>query len=240
MNSLKEEDLNYIADITYGIWFARNQHTFNQRNIEDSEVINKANTSIQDYIIATTSEQHHSSIPNTRNTNRQQHPNTTTQNKTWRKPDAGIIKINSDANLAQTGRWGLGVTCRDSDGVLIAAATWEMPGPDDPTLAEVYALYNAIHLALDCCFRDVLFESDSAKVISLINNAEENPRNYIGNMINGICSNRSSFRKCSFHHISREANRVAHILAGLTHEEPNKVWIEEDPPQLEIFSSHPP
>jgi ribonuclease HI len=115
-----------------------------------------------------------------------------------------------------------------------------MPGPDDPTLAEVYALYNAIHLALDCCFRDVLFESDSAKVISLINNAEENPRNYIGNMINGICSNRSSFRKCSFHHISREANRVAHILAGLTHEEPNKVWIEEDPPQLEIFSSHPP
>jgi hypothetical protein len=114
MNSLKEEDLNYIATITYGIWFARNQHTFNQRNIEDSEVINKANTSIQDYILATTSDHQHSSNPSTRNTNRHHRPNMTTRNRNWRKPDAGIIKINSDANLAsrKMGSWGHVSRCR--------------------------------------------------------------------------------------------------------------------------------
>jgi hypothetical protein len=107
-----------------------------------------------------------------------------------------------------------------------------MPGPDDPTLAEAYALYNAIHLAIDCCFHDVQFESDNAKVVALINIEEDNPRNYVGNLIRGIRCNRHRFGLCSFLHINREANRAAHILAGLAHEEPNKVWIEEDPPQL--------
>jgi hypothetical protein len=130
MNSLKEEDLNYIAAITYGIWFVRNQHAFNQKDIEDTKVINKANTSIQDYILATTSENQYQSNNRARSTNSQHHPTITNRNRKWRKPEAGIIKINSDANLARAGKWGLGVTCRDADGVLVAAVAWEMPRPE--------------------------------------------------------------------------------------------------------------
>jgi hypothetical protein len=58
------------------------------------------------------------------------------------------------------------------------------------------------------------------------------PKTNVGNIIRGIHCNKNEFRRCSFHHINREANQAAHKLAGLAHEEPNKVWIEEDPPQI--------
>jgi hypothetical protein len=232
INSLKEEDLNYIAAITYGIWFARNQHAFNQQDIDDMEVITKATTSIQDYILATTSNNQHQNNNRARTTNSQQHSSATNRNTKWRKPEAGVIKINSDANLARTGVWGIGVTCRDAEGILVAAATWVMPGPDDVSLAEAFAIYNAIHLAKYCCFLNVRFESDNTRVIASINSEGSNPRNYVGNVIRGIRCNMNEFRECSFHHINREANQTTHKLASLAHEEPNRVWIEEYPAQL--------
>jgi hypothetical protein len=53
LKSLKEDQLNYLASLTYSIWYARNQHVFNQIDIEDTETISRANSSIQDYILAT-------------------------------------------------------------------------------------------------------------------------------------------------------------------------------------------
>jgi hypothetical protein len=123
INTLKEDDLNYIAAITYGIWFARNQHAFNQQDIEGTEVIKKATTSIHDYILATTSDNQQFNNNRSRSTNRQHRPNATTRNSKWCKPEAGIIKINSDANLSRAGFWGIEVTCRDTEGFLVAAAT---------------------------------------------------------------------------------------------------------------------
>jgi hypothetical protein len=232
INSLKEEDLSYLAAITYGIWFARNQWVFNQMTIAESEVINKANTSLQDYIRATTRDIQQQSNNRGRSTSNQHQSGQTTRNRSWKKPEIGTIKINSDANLARAGRWGFGAICRDSTGALIAAATWEKPGADDPTLAEAFALYNAIHLAIDCGFLDVQFENDNAYVISLINKADSNPKSYVGNAIRGIRSARGYFRNCSFNHINREANRVAHLLATMAHDELNNLWIDEIPPQL--------
>jgi hypothetical protein len=232
INSLRDEEIRYIAAITYGIWFARNQHAFNQHDIEDMEVITKANTSIHDFILATNSNYQQQNNNRTRSTNNHQQPRATNRNTKWRKPEAGVIKINSDANLTRSGTWGIGVICRDNEGNLVAAATWVMPGPDDATLAEAFAIYNAIHFARDCCFLNVRFESDNACIIRSINNGDSNPRNYAGNVIRGIHCNRNGFRECSFHHINREANQAAHKLASLAHEEPNRVWIEEYPTQL--------
>jgi hypothetical protein len=78
----------------------------------------------------------------------------------------------------------------------------------------------------------VLFESDKCIVISLINSEGSNPRNYVGNVVWGINCNKRLFRSCGFRHINRDANRVAYSLALLAHDEPNKVWLEEVPPQL--------
>jgi hypothetical protein len=48
LNTLKDEDLSYLAAITYGIWFARNQKIYELRDIEDSIIIDKANSSIKE------------------------------------------------------------------------------------------------------------------------------------------------------------------------------------------------
>jgi hypothetical protein len=43
---------------------------------------------------------------------------------------------------------------------------------------------------------------------------------------------RDCFQACSFTHIDRRANKVAHRLASLAHEAHNCVWIEETHPSI--------
>ncbi|KAK2355525.1 Ribonuclease H superfamily protein [Trifolium repens] len=113
--------------------------------------------------------------------------------------------------------------------MIAATATWEVPGNDNPLLAEAYVLYHAVRFAMECCFRTVFFESDSAGLIKLLNSDEQNPRSYVGSIVEGIKCSRSSFRFCSFKHINRESNQAAHNLALWAHSEPNRMWIEENP-----------
>ncbi|XP_045797986.1 uncharacterized protein LOC123892217 [Trifolium pratense] len=244
INNLNDEDLSYVAAISYGIWYTRNQKVFEDKDYEEIWVINIASTSIREYQQAnmtTTHEQHNKTLEslhsNNHNNNQQPDIHTTTMNR-WNRPNPGVIKINCDANLARTGRWGLGAVCRDSDGYLVAAATWELPGCLDPSLAEACVLYKATWLAIECCFQEVVFESDNSKIISLMNSAREIPRSYLGNFIRGIKCNKDYFRGCNFVHIKREANKAAHLLASLAHSEPNKVWLEESPsPIVHILTS---
>jgi ribonuclease HI len=123
----------------------------------------------------------------------------------------------------------LGASYRDSNGVLVAAATWDTPGPDDPPLAEATAIYKAIHLALECCFREIIVESDNRFVVSLINSEKECPRHYVGTLVWGIKCNRHRFRQVSFRHVNRNTNRAAHLLATMAHLEPNRVWLKDTP-----------
>jgi hypothetical protein len=46
-------------------------------------------------------------------------------NQKWKKPRAGVIKANCDANLTIDGSWGLGAICRGENGQVVASATWE-------------------------------------------------------------------------------------------------------------------
>jgi hypothetical protein len=235
LTTLNEEDLIYIAAITYGIWYARNQQTFEDNNITDIEIIQKANIIIQDYELAVKNNEikHNSTNQNRSNSNRQR--SARNRSNQWRKPEEGTIKINSDASLTRSGQWGLGVTCRDSTGLIAAAATWEVPGNDNPLLAEAFALYHAVRYAMDCCFRNVVFESDSDRLIKLINSDEQNPRNYVGTIVEGIKLSKNTFRLCSFKHINRKSNQAAHNLASWAHIEPNRTWIEDNPPIIVPF-----
>jgi hypothetical protein len=140
--------------------------------------------------------------------------------------------VNSDANLANPDRWGLGATFRDSDGELVAAATWKVPGANEPLLAESFAIYKAMTMAIDCCFQEVEFESDNKRLVQLINLGENNPNSYMGNIVWGINCIKRSFRSCIVRHITRQANKASHCMAQLAHSEPNKIWIEETPSQL--------
>jgi hypothetical protein len=229
INTLNEEDLSYVATICYGISYARNQQIFENRHIEEHETISKAQISIQEFNLAQTTG---NCRKTPRSNNNQRCARLPNFDKRWNKPRSNFIKINYDANLSQTGRWGLGATYRDSDGKLLAAATWEMPGSDDAELAEASALYNTILLVGDCCFQNIEVESDNASVIALLKSFVFCPRTYVGNYVWGIHCNKHKFRAWYFNHISRNANKAAHSLAALAHLEPNRIWLEETPPTL--------
>jgi hypothetical protein len=49
INSLPADDISYVVAVTYSLWFARNQQVFDLTSIEDEQVINRANRSIQEY-----------------------------------------------------------------------------------------------------------------------------------------------------------------------------------------------
>jgi hypothetical protein len=97
------------------------------------------------------------------------------QNIKWKKPSSGKIKENCDANLSNEGSWGLGAIFRDDEGQLLASATWEIPGFNDPATAEACALYLSTRLAIDCCFTSVDFESDNSIVVKLVEDQSANP-----------------------------------------------------------------
>jgi hypothetical protein len=123
INSLKNEDLIYMAAVVYGIWYARNPQIFEYKDIEDNITLEKASASIQEYQKATNINNNTQHNINTRRSSSHQQRSSTNSPKRWFRPNIGIIKVNSDANLAVNGRWGMSATFRDCDGELIAAAS---------------------------------------------------------------------------------------------------------------------
>jgi hypothetical protein len=148
-----EEDITvYIASIIYGLWFARNKKVFEDKDITEDVIISTAWKVIQDFkqtksinYSPDTSFNHHQ----TGNNNRMHNHNNQIR---WTKPRTGLIKINCDANLQRDGIWGLGAAYRDDEGQILAAATWQTLGFNDPVTAEAMDIYNAMHVAIDCCF----------------------------------------------------------------------------------------
>jgi hypothetical protein len=214
--NLKEDELCYIAAIIYGIWFARNKKVFETHDLEDSTIINMATTTIQDYQKAmATMQNKNSNNQNNNNSRNSDNPSIARRytnnsnhnlNHKWKKPRAGTIKANCDANLKIDGTWGLGAICRNEHGQVVASATWQRSGFNDPATAEAFALYLTMRFAADCCFTSVDFESDSLKVVNSVNSQDSNLRNYFGNLIRGIQLNLARFRRVSIKHIDRKAN----------------------------------
>jgi hypothetical protein len=229
INSLNTEDLSYVAALIYGIWLARNQQVFNLRSVDNTTVIEQALRSIHEFQQATANDINNGQHSQSHISDNRCHSRRSNPNKRWARPESNKIKINCDANLAVEGRWGLGASYRNSDGALLLAATWAVLGSKDPKLAVAYALYRAVLLADEYGFQEVIFESDNSIIIDLINNGG-NPRLYLGNIVNGIRMNTTSFSDSRFRSINREANKVAHELASLAHTESNKVWMNGTPP----------
>jgi hypothetical protein len=102
--NLNTEDLIYLAAITYGIWYARNQKIFESTDMEVDRVINSATKSIQEYQYAvqtTTIDSHNTNHDSSSN---QRSRLCSTTNKQWNRPNEGTIKVNCDANLSREGR----------------------------------------------------------------------------------------------------------------------------------------
>ncbi|MBA0845513.1 hypothetical protein Goarm_022876 [Gossypium armourianum] len=102
-------------------------------------------------------------------------------------------------------------------------------------MAEVRACLQAVTLAEEMGFQDVCIEGGAPTIIRKLRAADED-RSCISNLIKEIKERRCRFRRLSFKHIPREANKAVHAMAkhGGHYEHP-RFWIEEAPHAVEIL-----
>ncbi|KAH1057472.1 hypothetical protein J1N35_035537 [Gossypium stocksii] len=152
----------------------------------------------------------------------------------WEPPDDSIIKINFEASFNQQMKRSVsGIVARNKEGLVMAACTFPWEIVPDPVTAKARACLQALIMAEEVGFRDICVEGDPLSVIRKVNSLEED-RSNISSLIKEINGRSPKFRRLSFRHIPREANRAAHEMAveGGRHVDP-EYWIEEVPQAVE-------
>ena len=98
---------------------------------------------------------------------------------------------------------------RDAEGMIIATMCQNIQLPSLVDLVEALAARRAILFALELCLAHVMVEGDSLKVIAAINNPQKN-RTLWGHVVED--TKKYWFQTCSFGHLYREGNSLAHSL----------------------------
>ena len=157
----------------------------------------------------------------------------------WSPPAEGGYKANFDAAFFENSEMvGLGVVVRDSSGNIMGALSQKIPRPQSVEHAEALAVRRAVILVKELMLFQVCFEGDCQRVIQAIN-APGACRTLFGHIIEEIRCFSSSLVGCSFIHVRREGNKLAHALskrAVLSVD--TDVWVEELPNDLDdVFHS---
>ena len=151
----------------------------------------------------------------------------------WKPPNFGLYKINFDGALfTDEGSAYLGVVIRDWEGQVIKALSEKVRHPGSVDLVEALATRRAISFAKELSIHQMLIEGDSLWVIQAINEARL-VRTMYGHVVNDIRFLSSSV-SCSFLHVKRKGNSLAHALARRAVSSANlNVWLENLPRDLD-------
>ena len=152
----------------------------------------------------------------------------------WTPPLKTLYKVNFDvAVFEHLGLAGLGVVFRDYDGNIIAALSQKINLPQTIELAEALVARRAVTLAVELSIHKVMVERDCMQVVQAL---KDHGRclTMFGHVIEEICRLGFRLEMCSFHHVKREGNRLAHSLAHRAVLSAHiDVWVEELPEDLE-------
>ncbi|KAL5751207.1 hypothetical protein ACOSP7_025810 [Xanthoceras sorbifolium] len=146
---------------------------------------------------------------------------------------AGWYKLNTDASLKNAESLvGLGAVIRDDNGLFIVGLSCKLVGSVLIEVAEVYAILNGLHLAIESGFSHLSVESDALNVITYLVQ-EKPPNSEVGLVVADILSlcNRVVV---SFAFVPRCANFVAHSLFRNSFSIDNVfIWLEDVFPWLD-------
>ena len=130
----------------------------------------------------------------------------------WKPPNSSVYKITFDGALFLEQRCaGLGVVVRDLVGLIIAALSQRLRLPGSVDVMEALAACRAIRFAWELNLHHVMIEGDSLRVIQAIIDTRPVQTLY-GHIIDEIRLLSSLFT-CSFLHVNRKGNMLAHALA---------------------------
>ncbi|GMN45720.1 hypothetical protein TIFTF001_014908 [Ficus carica] len=130
----------------------------------------------------------------------------------WHAPSHDQIKINVDATVDSSLEYiDIGVVARDKDGVVMSFLTRRIFGKFSPHIGECLAVREGVCLAKFLGLDNWVVESDALNTVSAIQNsvAEAPKANIVEDIRDSLLTTRSGM-VC---YISRDGNKVAHLLA---------------------------
>ncbi|KAL0008148.1 hypothetical protein SO802_009650 [Lithocarpus litseifolius] len=130
----------------------------------------------------------------------------------WRAPPSGFYKINVDGASTHDGtNSSIGVIICDNQGIPITASSKVLLSPYTAEISEALALLHGVLLAAEMKMSHAIFESDALSIVQALNQGDVGGE--IGHILQDIRTISTSFSWCSFQHLKRDGNRVAHELA---------------------------
>ncbi|XP_027086455.2 uncharacterized protein [Coffea arabica] len=196
------EHITLTVHILWQIWKARNNKQFNNSSREPIVVVNKALMEWNEFQLAQGGGTKHDFLT----------VGEQVKDRRWVAPQAGWIKINTDAALDQKhNRGGWGVVARNSSGELVGAWARPTEGCAEAQVEEALAIREAMVIAKQMGWRKVELESDCKLVVDRINARKEEVS--IATIQLDIWRIMKDFDKCCCSFTRRNNNYVSHYLA---------------------------
>ncbi|KAK9029178.1 hypothetical protein V6N11_026299 [Hibiscus sabdariffa] len=152
----------------------------------------------------------------------------------WLPPSGNLIKVNFDTVFdSHMLSSSSGIVFRNHEGLLLAVAVYPHSHIPNPCVAEAQACLDAISLAKDLFFCNIIIEGDSLTVINKLQSGS-NDMSLIGMILSDVKSLSKFFEGVTFNFVSRACNEVAHKTALLDRNSASfLVWVEEAPTVIE-------
>ncbi|KAM6585157.1 hypothetical protein CsatB_012159 [Cannabis sativa] len=188
--------------VCWAIWCARNDLIWQQRSRSVKDVVNFANSSLDQWLKA----QGKGKIPLLSPLKDGDGA------ELWLKPSIGI-KLNVDAAIFESSsKHGFGCVVRDTEGTLTAAFAGVKTGSVSPELAEAMGIREALSWLKNHPFSQAIVETDSLVCAEAIRSAEVFASSF-GSVVDDCKKILESLSNVSLLFVKRSANCAAHFVA---------------------------
>ena len=151
----------------------------------------------------------------------------------WKSPPTGFYKINTGVvAFDDGGNSCIGVVIRDNMGKVLAASSKVLFASFSAEVLEALAMQEGVLLVAEMDVSHSIFEFDALSIIQAINDGFHGGE--LGHIIRNIREVSAAFIWCSFHHLKRDGNKVAHKLAKVARNSgASQVWKRSFPTFVE-------
>lgn len=128
----------------------------------------------------------------------------------WKPPQAGYLKLNTDAGNCSTNLWRMGAVFRNEEGKILLAISKEKSGCFKPEIIEVMAVIWAMEKEIERGFKFLEVETDSLMLVKAFHGHRD--LSALHSLASDIQWLVDKFDYFSLSFVNRTANQVAHAI----------------------------